>query len=180
MHRFTCSAGKLLLIPWILPNNLCCQAAFKVCLLKPCEECSRRKASILWVTNIKRHILQKSSNEAALVYGIISTENSTTLSSADWHTNTKDVLISSCEDRITAFLLANKLCWTVVKTPRPLKHQMHLIWLYLPAVTQTHAMHTRFVTPEQEGQALKYHSITFRSENCKKLQEARSWIREKD
>lgn len=124
MHRFTCSAGKLLFI-----NHEPFQTIYTVRLhlKRAClnqEECSRRKDSILWIT--KRHILQKRSNEAALVYGITSTAYRTTLSSADWHANTKDVLISFCEDRITAFLLANKLCRTVVNTPRPLKQQMHL------------------------------------------------------
>lgn len=35
MHRFLCSAGKLLLIPQILPNNPSCQAEPEACLLKP-------------------------------------------------------------------------------------------------------------------------------------------------
>lgn len=92
-----------------------------------------------------------------------------------WHsatltgTQTPRMCLSLSVRTITAFLLANKLCWTVVNTPRPLKQQMHLIWLDLPAVTHTHAVHTRFVRTGQEGQALKYHSTTLSSENnCKK------------
>lgn len=40
-----------------------------------------------------------------------------TLSRADWHVDSKDVLISFCKDRATGFLLQNELCWTVRNMP---------------------------------------------------------------
>lgn len=59
MHRFTCSAGKLLFIPWTLPNNPHCQAAFKVCLLKPWRVQQEKSFNSLSHKKKKAHLAEK-------------------------------------------------------------------------------------------------------------------------
>lgn len=114
--------------------QIICQAAFKVCLLKPWRV--QQEKSFDSLSHKKTHLAEK------LKWGCPGVQHDQhsvqqTLSSADWHTNPEDVLIPCCEGRITAFSLANKLCWTAVNTPQPLEQQMHLTWLDLPAVTHT-------------------------------------------
>lgn len=118
----------------------------------------------------KEKSLSYRKDQVKLYYNVASNK---TLSSADWHADTKDILISFCKDKATGFLLQNKLCWTVANITPPLELQMHVMLLYLPSVMHTHAMHTRFGKYVPEGKVLKHHSVILTNSNCKKLQETR-------
>lgn len=138
------------------------------------EECSRRKALILWAT--KRHIWQKSWNEAALVYSMSSTAYSrhSAALTAHQHQGCAHPLLWGHSNCISSGKQALLNCSEHTSTPGTAD---------APDLAGLACCdpHTRSVGPGQEGQALKCHSTTLSSEdNCKKLQKARTWINEKD
>lgn len=138
-------------------------------------ECSRRKALIVWVTKRKRHICRKAPIKSCL--GVQHDKHSVQQDTqqrwlAHQHPGRADLFLQGQNNCIFSCKQALLNCSKHTLTPETADAPNLAGFACCDP-------HTRFVRPGQEGQALKYPSLTLSSENnCKKLQ--RAWSNGKD
>lgn len=150
MHRFTCSAGKLLFISWILPNNLCCQAAFEVCLLKPWRVEQEKSFDCLSHKRKKAHLVEK------LRWSCLGVQHDKHSIQQDTQQHWLAHQHRGCAD---LFLQGQNNCTSSCKQAL-LNCSEHTFTRETADAPNLAGLaycdpHTRFVRPGQEGQALK-------------------------